>query len=162
MIAWIFGKLKALFLLAAIGGPAVAGYMWWDAERIKDVETRGVEATAAIEGATRTKRRRGGTSYDIDLAWKDQKGAAREAKKVYVSTTFANQIIRNERIIRDKVKIKYLADDADAKPILIEDAGRQAEADTDLMWIGAGTGAVGILGSLIFFAAGRFRRAQPA
>lgn len=161
MIAWILGKLKALFLLAALGGPALAGYMWWDAQHIKDVETRGLEATAVIDGATRTKRRRGGTSYDVSLAWKDQQGAAREAKSVAVSTTFANQIIRNDKIIRDKVRIKYLADDADAKPILIEDAGRQAETDNDLMWVGAGAGAIGILGSLIFLVTGR-RRQQVA
>lgn len=160
MIAWIFSKIKSLFLLAAIGGPALAGFMWWDAQRITDVETRGLEATAIIDGATRTKRRRGGTSYDVTLAWKDTKGGTRNAKDVAVSTTFANQIIRDGKIIRDKVKIKYLADDADAKPILIEDAGRQAETDNELIWVGAGAGAVGVLGSLIFFLTGRRRQEE--
>ena len=158
MIGWIFGKLKSLFLLAALGGPALAGFMWWDAEHIKDVETRGVEATAAINGATRVKRRRGGTSYEIDLGWKDQKGEARAATAVSISNAFADHIIRDEKIIRDTVRIKYLADDLDAKPILLEDAARQADTDRELIWVGAGAGVIGICGSLIFFLSARRKR----
>lgn len=162
MISWILGKLKGIFLLAAVGGPALAGYMWWDETRIKDIEQNGIEAAASIEGATRTKRRRGGESYDINLAWKDQKGQPRTASAVGVSIAFAGQIIRDDKIIRRSVRIKYLAEDQDAKPILLEDAGRQAETDRELMWVGAGTGVVGILGSLLFFLGGRGRRAGEA
>lgn len=162
MIAWMLGKLKALFLVAAVGGPALAGWMWWDEMRIRDVETRGVAATATIEGATRVKRRRSGTSYDVDLGWNDAKGQARSAKRVAVSSAFATQIIRDDRIVRDKVRIKYLADDAEAAPILVEDSGRQAETDRELIWVGAGAGALGIAGSLIFLVAGRRRRPEPA
>lgn len=156
-MAWILGKLKSLFLIAAIGGPLLAGYMWWDGQRIKDVETRGLEATAEVTGATRTKRRRGGTSYDVALAWKDQKGAARTAENVSISHAFANAIIKDEKIVRNAVKIKYLGDDATAEPIIVEDASRQAEGDQDLVYVGAGAGAVGILGSLLFFLFGRRR-----
>lgn len=161
MIGWIVGKLKSLFLIAAIGGPALAGYMWWDAEHIRDVEARGLEVTATIDGATRTKRRRGGTSYDVNLAWKDQKGTARTATAVSVSTAFASQIIHDDKIVRDKVRIKYLTDDLDAKPILLEDADRQASTDRELIWVGAGAGAVGIIGSLLFLLVGR-RREETA
>lgn len=162
MLDWILGKLKSLCLIAAIGGPALAGYMWWDAEHIKDVEARGIEATATIDGATRTKRRRGGTSYDVNLAWKDQRGEARTATAVSISTAFATQIIRDEKIVRDNVKIKYLADDLEAKPILIEDADRQASTDQELIWVGAGAGAVGFIGSLLFLLGGRRRKAETA
>lgn len=161
MLAWIFGKLKTLLLLAAIGGPALAGYMWWDEMRIRDVETRGIETVATIESATRVKRRRGGTSYDVDLAWQDKAGKQRNAKRVAVSTAFAGLIIRDDRIIRDKLRIKYLPDEIDATPILVEDAGRQAETDRDLMWVGAGAGAVGLVGWLLMLLAGR-RRQQVA
>ena len=155
MLAWILGKMKSLFLLAAIGGPALAGWMWWDEMRIRDVEQRGLEATATIEGATKVKRRRSGTSYDVDLAWKAGNGEARSAKRVPLSAAFAASIIRDDRIIRNSVRIKYLADDAEAQPIMLEDAGRQAETDRELMWVGAGAGAIGILGSLVFLVAGR-------
>ncbi len=161
MMAWILAKLKSLFLLAALGGPALAGYTWWDAQHIKDVETRGSEATATIEGATRVNRRRGGTGYDINLAWNDQGGQPRTAERVSVSHTFAGQIIRADKIVRNTVKIKYLADDTEAKPILIEDAGRQVQTDNELVWVGGGVGGAGLLGSLAFLVAGR-RRQQSA
>ena len=162
MIAWIVGKLKTLLLLAAVGGPALAGWMWWDEMRIRDVEARGIEATATIEGATRVRRRRSGTSYDVDLGWQDARGQPRSAKRVAVSGAFAAQIIRDERIVRDKVRIKYLVDDAEATPILVEDSSRQAETDRELIWIGAGAGAVGIAGSLILLLGARRRRPEPA
>lgn len=162
MLSWLFGKLKTLLLLAAVGGPALAGYMWWDETRIKDIEQNGIEATATIDGATRTKRRRSGESYDVNLSWKDQKGQPRTASSVSVSRVFAGQIIRDDKIVRDTVKIKYLSDDLDATPVLIEDAGRQLETDRELMWVGAGAGAVGIVGSLLFFLGGRSRRNEEA
>lgn len=162
MLGWLFGKLKTLFLIAALGGPALAGFMWWDEQRIKEVETKGLEATATIDGATRTKRRRSGESYDVNLSWKDQKGQPRTAAAVGVSRAFASQIIRDDRIVRDTVKIKYMADDLDAKPILLEDVGRQAETDRELMWVGAGAGVVGLAGSLLFLLVGRRRQTGEA
>ena len=159
MIAWLLGKLKSLFLLAAVGGPALAGYMYWDETRMRDVETRGADATARIEGATRVKRRRSATSYDVDLVWKDRGGAERRARRVAVSQVFAGEIIRDDRIVRDSVRIRYLADDPEAKPILVEDAGRQAEGDRELIWVGAGAGVIGIVGSLVLLLAGRRAKA---
>ncbi len=128
MLAWLIDKVRWLLLIAAVGGPALAYFSWSDAERIRDVETNGVEAVALIEGATRTQRRRGGTSYALDLAWKDGKGGVRKAEKVSVSRAFAEQVVKNDKLTRNSLRIKYLRDDATVTPVVVEDASRQEDA----------------------------------
>ena len=158
MLAWLIDKVRWLLLIAAVGGPAVAYFSWSDAERIRDVETNGVEAVAVIEGATRSQRRRGGTSYSLDLAWKDGKGAVRKAEKVGVSRAFADQIIQNDKLTRNAVRIKYLRDDPTISPLLIEDASRQEEQDAFMVQAGIGAGAVGIAGSAVMLLLRRRRQ----
>src|SRR5262245_55842230 len=158
MLAWLIDKVRWLLLVAAVGGPALAYYSWSDAERIRDVETNGVEAVAVIEGATRTQRRRGGTSYSLDLAWKDSKGAVRKAEKVAVSRGFADKIIQNDKLTRDALRIKYLRDDPTVTPVLVEDANRQEEQDAFMVQAGVGAGAVGIAGSALMLLLRRRRQ----
>ena len=157
---WIVVRLKSLFVIAAIGGPLLAGYMWWDGQRIKDVETRGIETTAGITGATRTRRRRGGTSYSLALAWKDAAGNTRTADDVSVSRAFADQIIQDDKIVGGEVHIKYLEDDMTASPILLEDSARLAETDQNLMYVGGAAGVIGIVGLLLLRLGGRRRSKQ--
>jgi hypothetical protein len=159
MIAWLVGKIRWLMLVAAVGGPVMAYLGWSEAARIKDVEQQGVEATAVIDGATRRKGRRSGTSYSVDLAWKDAKGVAQKVEKISISQSFAGQIIRDDKIVRNTVKIKYLPDALDSKPVIIEDAQRQEESDTFMMQAGLGVGALGIVGSLLMLL---FRRRAAA
>ncbi len=147
MIAWLVGKIRWLLLIAAVGGPGMAYLGWSDQNRIKEVEEKGVEAVASIEGATRRKGRRSGTSYSVNLAWKDQKGQVQKAEKISVSQAFAAQIIRDDKIVRDTLKIKYLPDELDASPVIVEDAQRQEENDAFMMQAGLGAGALGIVGS---------------
>ncbi len=160
MISWLVGKIRWLLLIGAVGGPVFAYLGWSEAERIKAVEKNGVEATAAIEGATRRKGRRGGTTYSVDIAWKDPKGIAQKAEKITVSQSFAGQIIRDDKIVRNTLKIKYLPDELDSKPVIVEDAQRQEESDTFMMQAGLGAGVLGIAGSLLMFLLGRRRAAQ--
>jgi hypothetical protein len=162
MLAWLIDKVRWLLLIAAVGGPALAYFSWSDAERIRDVETNGVEAVALIEGATRTQRRRGGTSYALDLAWKDGKGGVRKAEKVSVSRTFADQIIRNDKLTRNSLRIKYLRDDETITPVVIEDASRQEDQDAFMLQAGLGAGAVGIAGSAVMLLMRRRRQTAEA
>ena len=162
-IAWIVDRLRWV-LLAAAGGGAVLVYMGWsDANRLHEAETNGVETVAGIEGATRTKRRRGGETYSLKLAWRDTKGGVQTHDRVTISSTFARQIIVEDRITRGSVRIKYLPDATiDSAPIVLEDAARQEEQDTFLMQFGFGLAGVGAVGSGLFFLIGRRRRETPA
>ena len=62
MLGWLVGKIKWLFLIAMFGGPFMAYTSWQDGEHIKTVAEKGVATEALVKGATKTKRRRGGTS----------------------------------------------------------------------------------------------------
>ena len=150
--AWIVDRLRWL-LLAAAGGGAVMVYIGWsDAQRIRDVETNGIETVARIDGATRTKGRRSGESYSLKLAWRDNKGGIQTHERVKVSNTFALQIIRNDRVVRDAVRIKYLPDATiDSVPIVLEDAARQEEQDEfdDEVRLRPGRGRRGGLGAVL-------------
>jgi hypothetical protein len=158
MLAWLIDKVRMLLLGAAIGGAVLTYLSWSDLERIRNVESNGVEATASIEGATRSQSRRGGTSYTLDLTWKDSKGAVRQAAKVGLSRTFADQIIQNGKLTRAVVRIKYLLDDESISPVLIEDADRREDQDASMLQAGIGVGAVGIVGSALMFALRRRRQ----
>lgn len=163
MFAWIADKIRWLLLAAVVGGPAMVYFGWADAARIRDLETNGIETTAIIEGATRTKRRRGGETYSLNLAWRDKKGQVQKAEKVTVSSAFANQIISGDKLTRQSVRIKYLPDATiDSAPIVLEDASRQEEQDEFMMSFGFGLAGVGIVGSALFFLVGRRRRSAEA
>lgn len=159
IIGWIAGKIKWLLLIAAVGGPFIAFMSWQDAERVKRIATEGVEAQASVEGATKTTRKRGGVSYSIDLAWKDAAGQDRKAEKVSISRNYSNRILMNDRIRVDTVPVKYLADDTSKDGVILrDDADQQAETDEEMIYVGAGAGLVGIVGSALFFLGGRRRK----
>ncbi len=161
--AWVVDRIRWL-MLGAAGLGAVLVYLGWsDAARIRDVETNGIETVARIEGATRRKGRRSGESYSLKLVWRDNKGAVQTHEKVNISSTFARQIIANDRIVRDAVRIKYLPDATiDSVPIVLEDVARQEESDDFMMKLGAGLAGVGVIGSGLFFLIGRRRRPVSA
>ncbi|MCE4224247.1 hypothetical protein HCU64_10835 [Methylobacterium sp. C25] len=163
MQGWLFGKLKWLLLIAAIGGPVLAFFCWQDGERRKDVMARGVETTASIDGATRTKGRRSGTSYKIDLSWTDAQGTRHKAKDVSVSTEYADRIIVDNKIAVDSTKIRYIADGAETPNLIIsDDESHQEETDRIMIYVGAGAGIIGLLGSGLIFSRSRRRQPQPA
>jgi hypothetical protein len=159
--AWLVDRLRWA-LLAAVGvGGLMVYWGWSDAARIHEVETSGIETTAVIDGATRTKRRRGGETYSLKLSWRDGKGQTQTAENVTISSAFARQIIRDDRIARQTLRIKYLPDATiDSKPIVLEDAARQEDQDDFMMKFGGGIAATGAVGSALFFLIGRRRRSE--
>jgi hypothetical protein len=120
--AWIVDRLRWALAGAAGLGLLMVYWGWSDAERIRDVEANGIQATAQIQGATRTKSRRGGETYSLKLAWRDAKGGVQTADRVKISPAFAQQIIIGDRIMRQTVRIKYLAEATiDSVPLVLEE-----------------------------------------
>jgi hypothetical protein len=162
LFAWI-ERLRWLLLFAVAIGAVLIYFGWTQGTHIRDVEANGVEGIATIEGATRTKSRRGGEHYTLRLAWRDARGRVRTDGGVRISNAFASQIIVNDKIVRDSVRIKYLpVGSEDSTPVILEDEARQLE-DNDLMtWLGAGIGGVGAVGSALIVLLGRRRRSEAA
>jgi hypothetical protein len=147
MIAWILGRVKWLFLVAAVGGPVLAYIGYSEATEIRDVMARGRDATALIDSGTIKKGRKSGTSYTLNLSWDEGGGRTRTVEKVSISSNMADAVIVGDKIVRDKVKIKYLADAPDIKPVIVEDAARRLQNQDDMLPVGVGAGVVGAIGA---------------
>ena len=159
IVGWLMGKLKWLLVIAAIGGPVSAYIGWTDVDRVNDVLAKGVESDARITSAVRKKGRKSGTSYYVNLAWKDTTGADRTAEDIRVSHAMAGKLFRDDRIIVNQVKIKYVAGQPDKEGLVIVDDAKEAlELDRFMMYGGAIVGAVGLLGcAFVFGLFGRLR-----
>jgi hypothetical protein len=162
IFAWIVDRLRWLCLGATGLGIVLVYLGWTDAARIRDLQANGVEATATIESATRTKRRRSGESYALKLVWRDAKGVVQTADSVSVSLAFAHRIIRNDKIVVDALRIKYLPEATDVEPLVLDDAAGQADKDDFMLTAGIGLAGVGGVGSLLFFLLPRRRRAAAS
>lgn len=167
IIDWVLGKLKWLLLIAAIGGPILAFISWNDAQHRQKVVREGIETMAEIDGATRVRRKRGGTSYTVNLKWKDQSGKDINAEKVTISNAYASSIIVGDKIRVGQTQIKYLPAqsnvvDAETGVIIVADNARQEETDNEMVYIGAGAGLLGMLGFGAFMFFGRRREETPA
>lgn len=159
MLDWLLGKIKWLLLVAAVGGPILAFISWQDEQRRHAVVANGVDATAEIEGLTRSKRRRGGTSYKVSLSWTDADGKARSATDVPLSNGYAERMIRNDKIVVDKLPIRYIAkSETEENVILAEDESWQEKSDRELIYAGAIAGLVGAIGWGLIFLLGRRRK----
>ncbi|MEH3119575.1 MAG: hypothetical protein PGN25_18830 [Methylorubrum populi] len=167
MVGWILGKLKWLAVLCAVGGPIVAFGCWQDGQRRREVMATGVQAEASIDGATRVKRRRGGTSYKLDLSWQDAGGLQRKAEGVSISHALAGQLIVENRLVADTLPIKYASADAgspkaDENVIILDDNAHQEQTDREMIYVGAGAGVLGLIASALFFLPWRRRREAVA
>jgi hypothetical protein len=158
ILGWIVDRLRWLFLIATGIGVVLVYMGWSDGSRIRDLQANGIEATAIIDGATRTKGRRSGESFTLKLSWRDAKGALLTSDRVPVSNEFARRIIRNDKVVLDRVRIKYLADGIDAPPLVLDDAARQAERDDFMLTLGLGLAGGGAVCSLLMFLLARRRR----
>lgn len=166
MVGWILGKLKWLTILCAVGGPIVALACWQDGNRRRDVMTMGVQTEATIESATRVKRRRGGTSYKLDLSWTDA-GLKRKVEEVSISHALADKLIADNRLAADTLPIKYMPGEAGSPKesenvVVLEDTAYQEQTDRELVYVGLGAGALGLVGAALFFLPRRRRHEAVA
>jgi hypothetical protein len=122
MISWIMKRIKIFLWVMAVSPLLMLGFGPFDVyylyPKTKEVFDKGVETVANIEGGTRTKRRRSGTSFSVDLTWKDKAGNAR-AEKVKISNALADKMIKDDALIVDTLRIKYLEGDPIAAPLVL-------------------------------------------
>jgi len=122
MISWIMKRIKVFLWVMALSPLLMLGIGLYDVyylyPKTKEVFDKGVETVANIEGGTRTKRRRSGTSFSVDLTWKDKAGNAR-AEKVRISNSLADNMIKDDTLIVDVLKIRYLESDPTAAPLVL-------------------------------------------
>jgi hypothetical protein len=154
MIAKWLSNLKWFLLIAIVAGPGWAYYSWTGLEAVKRVAAQGTEATAFVDGGESRSGRRSGTSYSIHAIWPGEGGVER-AENISISSEYAKGIVQDDMLLIDEVQIKYMPGD-DAAPVLVVDDIPQQQADKELMiWLGIGAGVIGVIGSAIFFLAGR-------
>jgi hypothetical protein len=159
MLVSIVAGVCLLLLLGAVAGARYVYKAWLDRDRILDVrdrirevEAKGIEAVARIQGTARSNGRPRSASWTLNLAWLDAKGAVLNYDAVAISDRFARTIIVNDSVVRDTVRIKYLGaatGSAQTTLIVLDDFARTLlEEDPDLrIWIGIAMAGVAALGA---------------
>ncbi|MGH1418825.1 MAG: hypothetical protein ACRBCJ_08195 [Hyphomicrobiaceae bacterium] len=154
-MGWILGKIKWFLLAATVAGPVLAYSGWAENAHIANIEKNGVETFAAIDGATRSKKRRRAATYWVDLSWKDAQGKPQTAKKVSISSELAKSIIKDDAIIVDNLPIKYLQGDKAGVPVVMNNVAAQIENNDFMVKVGGAAGLLGLLGTIGGFVWGR-------
>jgi hypothetical protein len=160
MLAKWLSNVKWALVIAIFAGPAFAYWSYTEAQTLKRIVADGAEATAIIEGGESRSGRRSGTTYKLHAIWTDAAGAER-AEDITISSEYASQVIEDDFLLIDTAAVKYLAGEPEAPAIIAED-GPTLIADKELMiMLGGGAGVLGLIGSAIFFLAGR-KKPSPA
>lgn len=160
MIQKFLDWVRNLALLALIGGPLVAGYMYWDSEQTKAVAANGETATATVESMTESTGRRGGKSYKVTATWQTQAGTARTAD-LQISNAFARQHIVGDTYDLDQIQVRYMANEPDGRVVVVDDLQGHLDDDALLVALGAGAGGVGLVISALFWIFGRKKKPEP-
>jgi hypothetical protein len=161
MFGNLLRNLKWALVIAIFAGPGFAYFSYTEAEAIKKVMAEGVEATAAVDGAASESGRRRATTYTIHAIWADD-GGVQHAADLDISSEFADQVIEGDYIVIDAVQVKYTPGGDDATAVVIDDADQQIADKMLMVYLGAATGVIGLIGSAIFFLTGRRKAATPA
>jgi phosphohistidine swiveling domain-containing protein len=151
MFGYIARRLKWLGLLAALSPFAVGPIAYMSTQDANEMRANGVEATAEIEGGTRSKRRRSGTSFSINLSWKDQAGQTRTAEKVHIGRSLADKIIRDDALIVETIKIKYLPNQPEKAPVAVEEMSAGGDPLTAAATMVGITLPISVVGGLVFW-----------
>lgn len=127
-------------VIALIGGAFLAFQTWSDTRAVEAMASRGTAIRADILEVRGTS-----SAPSVRLAWKDGQGAIRHYGPMPVSEAFWRKITRNGELLVKQTDIRYLEDDPQVKPTIVEDLpepgwqGRLASiAGVALMMIGAG------------------------
>lgn len=163
MISWILSRLKWIGLLAGLSPFIVSGLEYNSASIASEFAKSGVEVDAEVDGGTRTKRRRTGTSFTLDLSWKDKAGKVQRAEKVSIPRDIADRIIANDQLTVDKIKILYLPDAPHRAPVVASANARHvAEPGSAALKMFGAFIPVGLIGGGLFWFLRRRERQAAA
>jgi hypothetical protein len=152
MMGWILRRVKWL-TLALMAAPFIVAFVAYSgASETNEMRKDGVEAVADIEGGKRTKRRRSGTSFSLNLSWKDQAGKDRTATGVSIPRAVADRLIVDDALVADTIRIVYLPNDPERKPVLAETLGKGgAEPVTESLTAALSMVPTALIGGALFF-----------
>ena len=131
----LFGTFRWMPILGVIIG-LVGGYFFWEEkQRIALVDAQGIETTATlIQIRQQTSSQTNSTSYWADIRWRDQTGAERRMEKIPVTGTFARRVLRDGRLVQRETRIKYLPEQPEVRPVLLEDGAHNNWKTPAMMW----------------------------
>jgi hypothetical protein len=151
MIGFLLRRFKWLALLSTLLPFGLGPMEYVSTQDANEMRANGVEAVADIDGGTRTKRRRSGTSFSINLSWKDAAGKTRTAEKVSIGRSLADKLIRDDQLIVDKIKIRYLPLQPETAPVAVEELRAGGDPLTNALQLAGATLPISLVGGLIFF-----------
>jgi hypothetical protein len=111
---------RTLFgVLTLLGG----AFITYQAESVTaPVSAGGIETTAEIVAATTMPAVGGsGTHRVVQLSWKDGQGAVRRFGPVPISEDYWQKITRDGQLVERRATIRYLEDNQQARPMIVED-----------------------------------------
>jgi hypothetical protein len=146
MNAKIIENTKYGALLVAVGAALFVANAHSIASQVRDVQARGVDAMAKVDGGSVSSSRRG-SGTRLNLSWTDRSGQTRRESGIDISGSLANRIIANSTLKVDELAIKYLASEPNTKPIVIDDMNERLEANETNRTV---FGIAAILGALVY------------
>jgi hypothetical protein len=130
--------------LLVVGG-FLAFNAWSTGRSTDSIAMAGQEVTADILDVSQ-----GMNGYTVRLAWKDGQGAVHHYGPMPISEAFWSRITRNGELTVRQTAVRYRADDAQARPLIVDDAPGQHWATRLAM----GVGLLLIVFGAAFFASG--------
>jgi hypothetical protein len=132
-------------------GAAAAGMGWIEKADLDIVEAKGVQAEAFLDGGTvETKRRSGRKVMKFDIHWDDAAGKRHTYEGLQVSSELAGTFVQGDTIVRETFPIKWVKDGERTIVEPVDDIAKDREFSEMMLTYGGGTGAIGLLGVLIF------------
>ncbi len=119
----------------------------------------GIETTAEITTAALVTGPNGSGTHIVQVSWKDTRGAVHHYGPIRISEAFWNKITRGGALAVHETRIRYRGEEAEARPILVEDRPDQSwEAELGLA---AGLGLIAF-GAVCLLTAARTARRSMA
>lgn len=154
-MGWLFGRIRWILIIAALGGPVFAYLGYNTQNEIKHLKENGEVTMAFLDGLTMISKRRSGDSYEADIIWIDTAGNEQSETGIKIDGDFAKTLFSGDALVVDQVEIVYLPDAPDMKPHLTGSLDGEKETAKLMFFGGIIAGVIGIIGTALMFLTGR-------